>query len=85
MVYKIYPGSLINAWAWNNINIAIIEPAMATKRKVCTVTNKLQAVEVAVKTSKEAVAMSAKNSSLTVSRPTNTMNTPYQCCMTVKL
>ena len=47
-----------------------------TKRKAYTVTTKLQAVEVAEKTSKEAAAMSAKKSQLTASTATNTMNTP---------
>ena len=47
--------------AWHNIRVAIISPAMATKRKVYTVTTKIQATEVAEKNSKEAAAMSAKN------------------------
>ena len=57
---------------WHNIHIAMIAPAMATKRKVYTVITKLQAVEVTKKTSKEAAAMTAKNSQLTVSTATNT-------------
>ena len=61
---------------WHNIHVAIIGPAMTTKRKVYTVTTKLQAVKVAEKTSKEAAAMSAKNSQLTVSMATNTPNRP---------
>ena len=52
--------------AWHDIHIAIITPAMATKRKAHTVTTKLQAVEVAKKMSKEAAAMSLKNSQSTV-------------------
>ena len=54
--------------AWHNVHVhvAIIAPAMATKRKAHTVTTKLQAVEVAEKTSKGAAALSAKNSQLTV-------------------
>ena len=55
------------------IQVAIIAPAMATIRKVYTVTINLQAVEVAEKT---AAAMLANNSQLTVSKATNTMNTP---------
>ena len=51
--------------AWHNIHIAIIAPAKATKRSV-HLTTKLQAVEVAEMTSKEAAAMSAKNSHLTL-------------------
>ena len=39
--------------AWHNTHVAL---AMATKRKAYTVTTKLQAVEVAEKTSKEAAA-----------------------------
>ena len=41
-----------------------------------TTVTKLQAVKVAQKTSKEAAAMSVKNSQLTVSTATNTTNTP---------
>ena len=48
---------------WHNIHVAIIAPAMATKRKAYTVTTNLQAVKVVKKTSKEAAAMSANNSS----------------------
>ena len=51
--------------AWHNIQVAIITPAMATKRKVYTVTSNLQGIE-------EAAAMSANNSQLTVSMATNT-------------
>ena len=53
-----------------------IAPAMATKRKAHTETTELEAVEVGEKTSKEAAAMSVKNSQLTVSTTTNTTNTP---------
>ena len=48
--------------AWHNIHVTMIAPAMATKRKLYTVTTKLQAAEVAEKTSKAAAAMLAKNS-----------------------
>ena len=58
--------------AWHNIHVAIIAPAMVTERKAHTVTTKLQVVEVAEKTSKEAAAMSAKNSQLSMSTSTNT-------------
>ena len=61
--------------AWHNIHVAIIAPALVTKRKAYTVTAKLQAVKVAEKMSKERAAMSAKNSQLTVSTATNTTNT----------
>ena len=61
--------------AWHSIHVAIIEPPMVTKRKAHTVTTKLQAVEVAEKTTKEAAAMSTKNSQLTVSTATNRTNT----------
>ena len=40
----------------HNIHVAIITPAMATKRKAFTETTKLQAMEVAEKTSKKAAA-----------------------------
>ena len=60
---------------WHNIHVAIIVPAMATKRKVYTVITKLQAAEVAEKTSEEAAAMSVKNSQLTVSMAKNIANT----------
>ena len=46
--------------AWHNIHVAIIAPAIATKRKAYTVTTNLQDVEVAKKTSKQAAAMLAK-------------------------
>ena len=59
-------------WAWHNIHVTIIAPAVATRRKAHTVTTKLPAIEVAKKTSKEAAAMLAKNSQLTVSMATNT-------------
>ena len=65
--------------AWHNIHVAIIVPAMATMEKVYTVTTKLQAVEVAEKISKKAAAMSAKNSTLTLSMATNTTNMLYLC------
>ena len=45
---------------------------MVTKRKAYTVTTKLQAVKVAENMSKEAAAMSANNSQLTVNTATNT-------------
>ena len=61
--------------AWRNIRVAIIVPSVPTKRKAYTVTTKLQAVEVADKTSKEEAVMSAKNSQLTVSTAANTTNT----------
>ena len=60
---------------WHNIHLAIIAPAMVTKRKAHTVTTKLQAVEVDEKTSKKAAAMSTKNSQLSVSMATNMTNT----------
>ena len=53
-------GSLINAGGWHNIHIAIITPAMATKRKAYTVATNPQAVEVAEKMSEEAAAMLVK-------------------------
>ena len=64
--------------AWHNIHIAIITPAMATKRKAYTVITNLQGVKVAEKMSKEAATMLANNSQLhvTVSTATNTMNMP---------
>ena len=71
-LYKHNEGSLTNAGAWHKIHVAIIAHALVTKRKAHTVTTKLQAVEVAEKASKEAAAMSAKNSQLTVSTVTNT-------------
>ena len=46
------------------------------KGKVYTVTTKLEAVKVVKKMSKEAATMLAKNSQLTVSTATNTLNTP---------
>ena len=46
----------MNARTWHNINVAIIAPAMVTKRKVYTVTTKFLAVEVAEIMSKEAAA-----------------------------
>ena len=75
-VYEINAGSLINVGAWHNIHVTIIAPTMTTKRGAYTSTTKLQTVEVADKTSKEAAAMSAKNFQLTVSTATNTTNTP---------
>ena len=48
---------------WHNIHLAIITPAMATKRKAYTVTTNLQDVKVAKKTSKEAAAMVTKTPS----------------------
>ena len=57
---------------WHNIHIVIIAPAIVTKGKVYSITTKLQAVELAKKTSYEAVAMSTKNFQLTVSMATNT-------------
>ena len=48
---------------WHNIRIAIIAPAMATKRKAYTLTTNLQAVEVDENKSKEVVEMSAKTPS----------------------
>ena len=75
-VYKINAGSLINAGGVTQSHVAIIAHAMATKRKAYAVTTKLQAVKVAEKTSKKAVAMWAENSQLTVSTAMNTTNTP---------
>ena len=62
--------------ACHNICVAVITLAMVTKKKAYTVISKLQAIEVAKKSSKEASGMSSKNAQLTVSMATNTMNTP---------
>ena len=62
---------------WHNNHVAIIAPAIVTKRKVYTVTTNLQTIEVAKKMSKEGATMSANNSQLTVSTATNTMDTTY--------
>ena len=49
--------------AWHNIHLAIITPAMTTKRKAYTETTHLLAVVVAENASKEAATMLAKTPS----------------------
>ena len=70
-LYEINTGPLINTGGVTQSHITIIATAMATNRKVYAVTTKLQTVEVAERTSKEAVAKWAENSQLTVGTATN--------------